>query len=331
MVEVGTTYDDFYKELETSLGIQTFNNNDFRGTVRCPRCNNTSVFEPGKKFNCMMCYYEEDGFVDDQAEWRYYGSDDNRGADPSRCGNFINPLMMETSLSTSIGPGYGPAHNRMKMVNIWLSNPPEERTLDKVFRLISINASYVGISQNVINYAQYLFARSAKAQREKFDTQVSRGDVRDGWIAGCLHLACKANGTPRSPVEIAQIMNVDDKDVTRGINLLNKLLDCSELMELNAQGNHFVSYVSRYCSNLVDVDLVLDVSRSVEKLGLLTSCTPMASVAACIYFTSQMHGIGIGKKDISKNCQVSESTITSTYEILIKHTPDIINGLRGRT
>ena len=70
--------------------------------------------ESGNREMCETCEsmlaFSEDGFltctnnkcgiiykdlVDQSAEWRYYGADDNHGSDPTRCGMPINPLLVE--------------------------------------------------------------------------------------------------------------------------------------------------------------------------------------------------------------------------------------------
>ena len=41
-----------------------------------------------------MFYFITD-ILDNSAEWRYYGADDNHQGDPTRCGMPINPLLEE--------------------------------------------------------------------------------------------------------------------------------------------------------------------------------------------------------------------------------------------
>ena len=40
--------------------------------------------------------------IDQGAEWRYYGADDNNNADPTRCGMPINPLLQESSYGCKV-------------------------------------------------------------------------------------------------------------------------------------------------------------------------------------------------------------------------------------
>ena len=44
---------------------------------------------------CSILYKDES--LDQTAEWRYYGADDNQNNDPTRCGMPVNPLLKESS------------------------------------------------------------------------------------------------------------------------------------------------------------------------------------------------------------------------------------------
>ena len=40
--------------------------------------------------------------IDQGAEWRFYGADDNQMGDPTRCGMPINPLLKESSYGCKV-------------------------------------------------------------------------------------------------------------------------------------------------------------------------------------------------------------------------------------
>jgi transcription initiation factor TFIIIB Brf1 subunit/transcription initiation factor TFIIB len=75
----------------------------------------------GERETCDICKFSvrmtEDGFlacsnpkcsviykdmVDQSAEWRYYGADDNQNSDPTRCGMPVNPLLKESSYGCKV-------------------------------------------------------------------------------------------------------------------------------------------------------------------------------------------------------------------------------------
>lgn len=48
---------------------------------------------------CGLIYKDN---LDQSAEWRFYGADDNSHSDPTRCGMPINPLLKESSYSCKV-------------------------------------------------------------------------------------------------------------------------------------------------------------------------------------------------------------------------------------
>ena len=48
-----------------------------------------------KKQEFSKNYDSYKDIVDQSAEWRFYGADDNQHTDPTRCGLPINPLLKE--------------------------------------------------------------------------------------------------------------------------------------------------------------------------------------------------------------------------------------------
>ena len=49
---------------------------------------------------CSILYKDES--LDQTAEWRYYGADDNQNNDPTRCGMPVNPLLKESSYGCKV-------------------------------------------------------------------------------------------------------------------------------------------------------------------------------------------------------------------------------------
>jgi transcription initiation factor TFIIIB Brf1 subunit/transcription initiation factor TFIIB len=67
--------------------------------------------------------------IDQGAEWRYYGADDNQSGDPTRCGMPINPLLKESSFGCKV---ICPAKSSYEMRKIrryteWQGMPYEEK------------------------------------------------------------------------------------------------------------------------------------------------------------------------------------------------------------
>ena len=52
-----------------------------------------------KNPTCGVLYKD---MLDQTAEWRFYGADDNSNSDPTRCGMPINPLLKESSYGCKV-------------------------------------------------------------------------------------------------------------------------------------------------------------------------------------------------------------------------------------
>ena len=97
---------------------------------------------PNKK--CGIIYKDN---LDNGAEWRYYGADDNHGSDPTRCGMPINPLLKESSYSCKV---LCPSRSTYEMLKIkrytdWQSMPYKEKSQYDEFQLITIISQNAGI------------------------------------------------------------------------------------------------------------------------------------------------------------------------------------------
>jgi transcription initiation factor TFIIB len=79
-------------------------NKIFSEKETCSVCgSNLMIMEDGfptcTNVTCCIMYKD---VLDYSPEWRFYGSEDKNAADPTRCGNPINPLLMESSFGCKI-------------------------------------------------------------------------------------------------------------------------------------------------------------------------------------------------------------------------------------
>ena len=96
----------------------------------CDSCESSlSITEEGflgcTNMKCGIVYTD---MLDQSAEWRFYGADDNQGSDPTRCGMPINPLLPNSSLGTIIN-GHG--YEVYRRLHKWNSITYKERSLIK--------------------------------------------------------------------------------------------------------------------------------------------------------------------------------------------------------
>lgn len=306
-----------------------------RNSYFCPECQHYSLCTDDGIIVCRNCHTEYGGMIDDNAEWRNYGADDNRSTDPARCGASVNPLLLESSYGTTIGYTKSMFFNRLKQLNNWQSMPYPERSLKLVFDRLSYSGVNSGLTQNIIEFSHKLFTEVSKMQNSNDlgETKLSRGDIRDGLISACMFYACKEYDVSRSPQEIGRICGVGSSDVTRGINLFYELMKNSKSINVNNHITRYSDFIERYCNNLgIDsktTNIIISFSEKVNSLKILTQNTPQAMACGCIYFIITMYNMNITKTNISEKCGISVPTITQSYKRLLPYTKQLIDCCEG--
>jgi transcription initiation factor TFIIIB Brf1 subunit/transcription initiation factor TFIIB len=186
----------------------------------CPDCDtDASVETHDDEVVCNACGTHLGYLIDNSAEYRWFGSDD-RSPDPTRVGNPMNPLLPESSLGTRIlvRPGDNKAMRRIYQYHLWNIMPYRERTLWNVFDMLQNRASAAGVSNAVMDETKQLYAQVSPLC-------ICRGQQKDALIAACLYESLKRHDTPRRPVEIADIFQIDVKLITRGVKQFSGLLE----------------------------------------------------------------------------------------------------------
>jgi len=124
---------------------------------KCERCEYALAFSDEgfltcTNTNCGIIYKD---IVDQSAEWRYYGADDNQNSDPTRCGMPINPLLQESSYGCKV-LCVGPTSYEMRKIRRyteWQSMPYKEKSQYDEFQIITVMAQNAGIPKLIIDDA----------------------------------------------------------------------------------------------------------------------------------------------------------------------------------
>jgi transcription initiation factor TFIIB len=197
---------------------------------------------------CGIIYKD---IVDQTAEWRYYGADDNQSSDPTRCGMPINPLLEESSYGCKVMMG-GPMTYEMRKIRRyteWQSMPYKEKSQYDEFQVITTMAQHAGIPKMIIDDA----VRYHKKISE-YDLSY-RGDNRDGIIAASIYISCRKNNFPRTAKEIATMFHLDDTSATKGCKNALAIINNLERDLNNEEKTVFPTtkpeaFISRFCSKL---------------------------------------------------------------------------------
>jgi len=291
---------------------------------KCEVCSSDVVltddgFLTCKNSACSILYKDES--LDQTAEWRYYGADDNQNNDPTRCGMPVNPLLKESSYGCKVmceGGSYSQDMMKIRRYTEWQSMPYREKAQYDMFQKITTLAQNKGISKMIIDEALRVHKRIS-------EHKTFRSLNRDGVVGASIYIACKIHNCPRTPKEIANIFNLDNTSATKGcknaVSIINELesnLDNSE--KTNFCKTKPEAFIERYCSRLAINDeltkLCQFIAVMIEKQNLIPENTPHSIASGIIYFVACMCHLPITKKDVNRVSDMSEVTINKCYKKL---------------
>lgn len=278
-----------------------------------------------KNPSCGILYKD---ILDQSAEWRYYGADDNSNTDPTRCGLPINPLLKESSYGCKV---ICPNKSSYEMKKIrrytdWQSMPYKEKSQYEEFQKITILAQNAGIPKLIIDEAMVVHKKLSEAK-------TFRGCNRDGIIAATIYISCRINNYPRSAKEIATIFFLDYTSATKGCKNATTIINELEHSLSNNDKTLFSkttpsSFIERYCSKLgINNELTKVckfISLIIEKRDLIPENTPHSIAAGIVYYVAQLCNLNICKKKVSIVSEISEVTINKCFKKLEQLNIDLI-------
>jgi transcription initiation factor TFIIIB Brf1 subunit/transcription initiation factor TFIIB len=284
----------------------------------------------GGSIVCKKCGSESGLSIDHGSDLKY-NQNDKTCNDQARCGFIANPLLIESSYSTSIKcNGNNMLYNKLKQFNI-CQIPHHEKSLKNVFDILTKYGEMGGLPQNIITFSHQLYGEVSKLQVENGKKKSSRGEFRKGVMGACLFYSCKEYNNPRSPTEIAKMCELDICNITRGIDAFFYLMQQSELININKAEyvTQYVHFIDRFCNKIgildsVKIDDIKKIANKIKDLQILSKNTPQAHACGAIYFVSNIYNLGITKIEIGEKCKISVPTLTKVYEKLIEHTDSLI-------
>ncbi len=270
-----------------------------------------------KNPKCGVIYKD---ILDQSAEWRFYGADDNSNTDPTRCGLPINPLLKESSYGCKVMCPQSSSYEMRKIRRYtdWQSMPYKEKSQYEEFQKITILAQNAGLPKLIIDEAMVVHKKISEAK-------TFRGCNRDGIIAATIYISCRINNYPRSAKEIATIFFLDHTSATKGCKNATSIINELEHSLSNSDKTSFSkttpsSFIERYCSKLGINNELTKVCKFIaliiEKRDLIPENTPHSIAAGVVYYTAQLCNLNICKKKVSIVSEISEVTINKCYKKL---------------
>ena len=307
-------YNDIFKELDRLTETEkpyiccndTKNYKMDKGIITCKKCNKTIS-------NIL-----------DSPEWRYYGSEDTKSSDPTRCGMPVNVLLPESSVGTVVSNQFSKDKGmyKVKQYQSWTSMTYKERSKYKVFIEITEVCKKNSLPQVIINEAKSLYKIIS-------DTKISRGNNRKGIIGACIYFACKTCNVSRSSKEIADMFNIKISILTKGCKNFQDILNMSENKNRINKADSIIpnDFIDRFCNrlSLLDIDIIniKKIAKKIHSLNLISDIRPDSFASGCILLYCYNKNLNIDKKQIANISKISEVTINKCFKKLENNKSDI--------
>jgi len=309
---------------DDNILINATNTNNMNSTPKCTNCPDIDLIQTDGLYVCPQCCMINDNVIDETPEWRYYGADDNKSVNPTRCGMPTNEFYSEASLGSNISIGGATSYEMWRVA--WYHNCNimnyKERNFHEYISLMNNYASQADIPGCVIKEAENIY-KSIIDYRTSVGLHEFRHPTREAVLASCIKEACQMNDCPRSAAEMAEIFHMDRSVFVTGHKEFKKYWDIVQRQNQNITSEESKlsipsDYINRFCSRLnLGNDfrkICRQICTNISEKNIVPKYVAVSIVAGVIYLVNNLFNLGMKKKQISKICDnVSEATIHKCY------------------
>ncbi len=283
----------------------------------CTGCGSEdTVINDGDMRVCTSCGMQHGEVLDETAEWRYYGTEDNKhGVDPNRCGMPNNQILGISSLSTIVS---GRGAEKYRRLSTWNGYTYRERELIKMLNTLRRKAHIYNLPESVIEKTIHIWKKISPSY-------VKRDTSKKSLVAACFIYALKDSGIFKTIEEICRLFEIEQKKLSRGCNefvelMYNKDKKYIQTCATTSDTKHLCAQYAKMLDYPEEAtQMTIRVAILENKMGICTSSNPKSICVGVLYLISDHYKLGVTKKQISELCKVSEVTITNTYNKILKY------------
>jgi transcription initiation factor TFIIB len=253
---------------------------------------------------------------DTSHDGRSFGSEDFMKN--ARTGPATSLTMFDKGLSTVIGTNKDSSGNNLSRKTKYDFNRLrtwDTSSLSKAFTLLHGMKTKIGVSNNVVENAAYIYRKAVNAK-------LTRGRTMASLISASLYASCRQNNIPRTLDDIAQAGNVERRILSRDLRTIIKKLG------LNLNQYDTSSFIVKISNNMNLSEKTkrdaFDILKKCEDEKITAGKHPVAQAAASLYIACIINGEKISQKKFSNESGVSDVTIRNRAS-LIKKTLKLID------
>lgn len=242
----------------------------------------------------------------------------------ARTGPATSLTMFDKGLSTVIGTNKDFSGNSLpsktkyefNRLRTWDQRSKSRNTasLSKAFTLLHGMKTKLGIPDNVVENAAYIYRKIVSAK-------LTRGRTMTSLISAALYAACRENNIPRTLDDIAEAGNIERRILSRDLRTIIKKLG----LNLNQYDTN--SFITKISNNMNLKEKIkrdaFEILKRCEKEEITAGKHPVAQAAASLYISCIMNGVKISQKKFSEESGVSDVTIRNR-SVLIKKTLKLV-------
>jgi len=174
---------------------------------------------------CTGCGTIMEQTIDEGAEWRYYGADD-RNDDPSRVGLTISSLLPDSSYGSMAmnKKVSSPQFKSIQRLSAWCLASHSERSWLAALETLNQYSYRNGFTKAILQEACALF-------RNQEDALKLRGETRRALMGAVFFVACRRFGVSRTHEEIAEIVSVSTRSLSKAIRRFGILAEENPLQK----------------------------------------------------------------------------------------------------
>ena len=237
----------------------------------------------------------------------------------ARTGPATSLTMHDKGLSTVIGTNKDSSGNSLSnktkyefnRLRTWdqRSKSKKTATLSKAFTLLHGMKTKLGVPNNVVENAAYIYRKTVNAK-------LTRGRTMTSLISASLYAACRENNIPRTLDDIANAGNVERRILSRDLRTIIKKLG------LNLNQYDITSFISKISNNMHLKEKTkrdaFEILKQCEKEQITAGKHPVAQAAASLYVSCIINGEKISQKKFAIESGVSDVTIRNRATLIKK-------------
>jgi len=176
-----------------------------------------------------------------------------------------------------------------------------------------------------------VIARTAKLYKMAVERKITVGRNAQRLMAGCVFIACREYGVPRTADEIAAGFFPEEKStvgsrkhILKAQRLLRKEMGIETVWANPGQ------YVARFCSELdLGVEVQAECGKLLEEAAgkEVSGGNPVSTAAVAVYVASLLKGKKVRQVDVARVTGITDGTLRSRSRALIKALGLSVQGL----